>query len=165
MRRWGSRPQTAARPCWQWRSRRPAPAACGCGSCSFAVSAESGGPARPHGLHLPRTPGISAAQWPSASSNHAPGAVPWSLMSLWPTVGHMACLRLFGVGRLFVRAKKSMIFCHSASSKASVSPTPRPRSPSSDRPRWGRDRPKRRAGRCGFSPAKPAPSGGRGYRR
>ena len=31
-------------------------------------------------------------------------------------------------------------------------------------PRWGRDRPKRRAGRCGFSPAKPAPSGGRGYR-
>ena len=68
------------------------------------------------------TPGISAAQWPSASSNHAPGAVPWSLMSLWPTVGHIACLRLFGVGRLFVRAKKSMIFCHSPSSKASVSP-------------------------------------------
>ena len=68
------------------------------------------------------TPGISAAQRPCSSSNHAPGAVPWSLISLWPLVGHMACLRLFGVGRLFVRAKKSMIFCHSPSSKASVSP-------------------------------------------
>ena len=68
------------------------------------------------------TPGISAAQWPCASSNQAPGAVPWSLMILWPFVGTMACLRLFSVGRRLVRAKKARILSHSASSKCSVSP-------------------------------------------
>ena len=68
------------------------------------------------------TPGIRAAQWPWASSNQAPGAVPWSLMILRPFVGTMACLRLFSVGRRFVRAKKARILSHSVSSKCSVSP-------------------------------------------
>ena len=70
------------------------------------------------------TPGISTAMQPS-SSNQAPGAVPWALGSLCPLVGTMACLRLLAVGvrpPRPVRAKKSTIFCHSASSKCRVSP-------------------------------------------